>query len=243
MRTTASTYWRRTVYLVSSTFIFIHHCTFKRVEVQIVAYACYYPLVGNDSVFTPTPHLFIIYLITIICHCQKWNGVFHFNCRANLWKMWLFSFVRASWWYHSFLSSWNPTAMSCGFFLLCFHRLSSKYYFVTFRSFFYSEKLFAWVDSWVTGVDLDFPFPNSHLRRTAHYLYPSRRIEVKRALVCLFEYTKNIYRKGDVSLPCVDMLLLLHNLIIIILTSGHLDLNLFLNKSMLDIGRIKVLAY
>lgn len=63
---------------------------------QIVAYACYYPLVGNDSVFTPTPHLFIIYLITIICHCQKWNGVFPFNCRANLWKMWLFSFVKAS---------------------------------------------------------------------------------------------------------------------------------------------------
>lgn len=135
MRTTASTYWRRTVYLVSSTFIFIHHCTFKRVEVQIVAYACYYPLVGNDSVFTPTPHLFIIYLITIICHCQKWNGVFPFNCRANLWKMWLFSFVRASWWYHSFLSSLNPTAMSCGFFSSKFSSVIIKILFCNLSKF------------------------------------------------------------------------------------------------------------
>jgi hypothetical protein len=135
MRTTASTYWRRTVYLVSSTFIFIHHCTFKRVEVQIVAYACYYPLVGNDSVFTPTPHLFIIYLITIICHCQKWNGVFPFNCRANLWKMWLFSFVRASWWYHSFLSSLEPYCYVLWFFSSMFSSVIIKILFCNLSKF------------------------------------------------------------------------------------------------------------
>ena len=183
-------------YLASSTFIFIHHCTLKGLKCRLLLMRVITPLVGNDSVFTPTPHLFIINLITIICHCQIWNGVFPFNCRANLWKMWLFSFVRASWW--SFLSPFlEPYCYVLWFFFSSkFSSVIIKILFCNLSKFLLLGKVIRMSRQLSVGGLFNLPFPNSHLRRTAHYLYPSRRIEVKRALVCLFEYTKTFLEKG-----------------------------------------------